>query len=370
MINKISDIANEVTKDNLRQIGLLEGEIGKILFLSEYLNFQEDKNITNYLNQSIPRVIGEIESRPYTYNYANGLCGILTAFCLINKTLEIPLEVTYDTDNQMFSTFKKSLKPNNYEFLFGGLGYMFYFLNRPDDVAVPFLEEMINDLLAFRNKNGHGIFWKSYHRVTFDKSYVNLGLAHGMAAIVGIMAETYFKYPNFWHAKRIVEQIYQFYLSNENHTSKNTSLFAYGISSKNRIDKNCRLAWCYGDAGIGITFLISGNKIGNTEVYEFGKEILLHSAIRRDVSDSQVDDPYFCHGSAGLAIIFLNAYKLTKDKRFEETAFYWLNTTLRFLKEKKYSRTGFLTGLSGVGLVLLSFLKNDHLQWEKLMLLK
>ncbi len=365
MLDSLNSIVSKVTDSRFSYKGFLEGEAGKILFLSEYSKYFRNEEINQNLDISVKEMQKTITSASLSHDYANGLSGICTILALMRKYNQINI----DLDSEMYSAFKKTIDQKRYELFFGSLGYLMFFLYRTGSTRSRFLPQMIKAIYQIKQQTTIGIYWESYHRKTFDRNFKDFGIAHGMAAIIGVFAEIYSKDLGLRNENEIIDEIYSFYKDNVNSTQNCNSIFPYGISSRNQIDKDCRLAWCYGDAGIGLTFMLAGYKIDNYEIFDYGKTILLNAARRRKLELCKVTDPYFCHGSAGLAIIFLNAYKLTKNMAFQDSANYWMKITLNFLNENKYSRTSFLTGLSGVGLVLLSFLHEENLEWEKLVLI-
>ena len=153
----------------------------------------------------------------------------------------------------------------------------------------------------------------------------------------------------------------------------------------NNVDKPVskgRLAWCYGDLGIGMALWQSGKAVDNKGWKEKGLEILLQSTKRRDLKESLVSDAGICHGSAGVALIFRRMYLETCIEEFNEATNYWITKTLDFAhfvdglagyKTKLASEWkcdySLLTGISGIGLVLLSYIENNQQKWDEILLL-
>ena len=142
------------------------------------------------------------------------------------------------------------------------------------------------------------------------------------------------------------------------------------------------MAWCYGDLGIGIALLQVRKILEKKEYEKKGLEILLKSTQRRNYNETLVTDAGICHGSAGIALIFRRMYYEIGRKEFKEATQYWINQTLHFSRfedglagYKTYIKDGWkndyslLMGISGVGLVLLSYLENDKQDWDEMFLL-
>ena len=134
--------------------------------------------------------------------------------------------------------------------------------------------------------------------------------------------------------------------------------------------------------GIGLALWKAGKAIGNKDWKEKGLHILLHSTQRRIMSDTLVIDAEICHGSAGIALIFRRMYLDTTIEQFKDATDFWIRQTLRF-SENKDGLAGFqtymkgewlgdyslLTGISGIGLMLLSYLHEDEQKWDEMLLL-
>ena len=92
-----------------------------------------------------------------------------------------------------------------------------------------------------------------------------------------------------------------------------------------------------------------------------------------------------CHGSAGVAHIYWNLFLNTHVPEFLETVDFWLNVTMQMAKNnncltglktwrnKKFGGSmkldTLLEGISGIGLVFLSYLKSDEIVWDESILL-
>ena len=98
--------------------------------------------------------------------------------------------------------------------------------------------------------------------------------------------------------------------------------------------------------------------------------------------ENQVVDAGICHGSMGLVMIFRHMYIETGINDFLLASEFWLKRT-SILSEFNDGLAGFksfimgkwvcdhtlLTGISGIGIMLISHLKNDEQAWEEMFLL-
>ena len=143
-----------------------------------------------------------------------------------------------------------------------------------------------------------------------------------------------------------------------------------------------RLAWCYGDLGIGLALWQAGKAVKNHVWKEKGLDILLQSTKRRALHETSVIDAGICHGSAGLVMIFRRLFFETQRDEFKDVILYWIDQTLNlsrfndglagyksFVKNEWICDYSLLTGISGIGLTLLSYLFEDKQEWDELFLL-
>jgi lantibiotic modifying enzyme len=148
---------------------------------------------------------------------------------------------------------------------------------------------------------------------------------------------------------------------------------------------NSRLAWCYGDLGIGIALWLSGNNTENKQRKDQAVEILLKTTQRKSIQDTGVVDTGLCHGSAGIAHIYNRMYKYTDRNEFKDAAEFWFNKTLEMAVHENtlsgfkayrteeyggpYEDFGFLEGIAGIGLTLISAVSDIEPAWDECLLL-
>ena len=142
-----------------------------------------------------------------------------------------------------------------------------------------------------------------------------------------------------------------------------------------------RLAWCYGDLGIGIALWHAGKALGRKELIDYAIEIFEFSATRKDLKSNYVWDAGLCHGSAGITQVFFRMWQETRLPSLQSAYEYWKNQTSLFANRpegpagyQSYDPTQqswetkyyILEGVAGIGLTLLSPL---HSAWDEILLL-
>jgi lantibiotic modifying enzyme len=208
-------------------------------------------------------------------------------------------------------------------------------------------------------------------------------LSHGISSIIIFLSRVVESGIADKKAERMLSGAVNYVLSQEKDFSQFGSCFPnYILKDLPESVSKSRLAWCYGDLGIGMALWRAGKALENTEWKNKGFEILLQSTQRRTFGETSVQDAGICHGCAGITMIFRRMYLETDREEFKKATHYWIQQTLNFSKfedgfvgyktvkmEGMACDYSFLTGISGIGLVLLSFLENDPQTWDEIFLI-
>ena len=177
---------------------------------------------------------------------------------------------------------------------------------------------------------------------------------------------------------RLLEGGVSYLLSCRIPDAPNGSIFPHRMID-GKPDQPGRLAWCYGDPGVGAALWQVGLNSNRPDWQADAIGILHKAASRREMEPNRVMDACLCHGTAGLALIFYKMAILTGHDEFLEAAAHWTRATLDHgQKEGGQSEYLFLTtgdhyrpsyslleGITGVGLSLLALLDEDTMGWEQ-----
>lgn len=216
------------------------------------------------------------------------------------------------------------------------------------------------------------LFWitptHSIFRMNNDNTKeCNLGLAHGIPAIIASMIPAIESLDDNGRSNHLVRKGCEWLIAQEQDVNEFGSHFAY-LANRPEIS---RLGWCYGDLGIALTLIRAGHALNEANFIDKGKEIAISSA-KRDFQSSGVRDAGLCHGAAGIFLLFDLINRACPDEQFELAKRYWIGQTLDFYRKngisgfnpfragpdgtgESYPReTGLLAGHSGVALCLLS----------------
>ncbi len=394
---KLDEIAQVLFNEEVKntEIGVLGGLSGIALFQFYYSKFIDNDKYAIQGAETISEVFNRIE-KGYSYpTFCDGIAGACWALELLKEEGFIELEkdiITESLDRFLLEQMRKDMANNHYDFLHGALGYGYYFLKRYKNVMSEDLklkyQDYIYELIAFLKnsfiKNEVGVFWKSIIRVG-TKSFegFNLGLSHGIPSIINFLS-ILAKEPIFYNeVYDMIHHASMFVLSSKHTSKKYTSSFPNWISLESSQVFNSRLAWCYGDLGVGISLLKAGEILKNDQLIRETILMLKESTKRRSIRETMVEDSGMCHGAFGIMHIYEFLFRKTHDSKFSEASNFWATVGINMaVHEDGYAGYLFggknslrlenclLDGIAGVGLAIISFLANFPLIWDQSMLIK
>lgn len=394
LTNKLDEIGSFLLQHPIKnnEIGALGGISGIALFHFYYANYSGDDSHTKKGNDIIFEVFNRIKEG-YSYpTFCDGIAGACWVLELLKVKDFIQLEediITDQLDCLLFGKMKEDLEEGNYDFLHGALGYGYYFLKRYQNSNSlknkykNYLLVLIESLKKMAIRSDSGIWWESNIRVgerTFKGC--NLGLSHGISSILNFLCRLGL-YSDFYNEVCfLLLPISNHILSYKRKDEILLSSFPNWVTNENLNNYNSRLAWCYGDLGIGISLLRTGEVLKNNNLTLEALDILRKSTKRHDQWETSVVDAGLCHGAFGVMHIYKGLYKKTKDTLFEESANHWATIGINLaIHQDGYSgykkRTGdiweledcLLDGISGIGLALLSYLDSNNKNWDELLLI-
>ncbi|KAA1247639.1 lanthionine synthetase C family protein [Aquimarina sp. RZ0] len=375
-------------------IGVLGGSSGIALFHFYYAAFSEDTLHSDQGAAVISETFNRIQEG-YSYpTFCDGIAGACWVLELLKEEQFVTLQedvITAELDNYLLDCMKKDIAENNYDFLHGAIGYGYYFLKRYQQAETvhskkqyqKHLMPLITFLTDTAISGNTGIWWKSVIKVGEEKfEGCNLGLSHGMSSILNFLSRVSI-YPDFSdQALPLVKPAIKHILDCKHTDMEYTSTFPNWITSEKPEGYNSRLAWCYGDLGVGISLLRAGELLEDEDLMHEAITVLKLSAKRKDIKEALVKDAGVCHGAFGIIHIYRFLYKKTHDTVFKKTADYWANVGLEMATHTDgYAGYLFgyegswklqdclLDGIAGVGLAILSYLTDDETMWDEALMI-
>jgi len=392
MKNKIDEIAQILLSGAIPKTGLLSGLGGQILTCSELCLHQKiSQDRLEHLHQVLEE---KLATENFLLTYCEGLAGIgwlyeyLSQRKLIDYDTNILLE---EFDSCLETELKRFMMANAYDFLHGGVGIALYFVKRAakKKELVRVLEQFLKDLEGIGTLQEDGTMkWSSFLSEHIGKQGYNISLSHGMACIVAILVKLYnIEGIDKEKTETLLRGVVQYMLAQEIDKDKYGSYFTnYALESAPTINKS-RMGWCYGDLGIASVLYQAGVVLKENTWIDKALEVFLFAAIhRRNLEGNLVNDAGLCHGTAGIGHIFYRMWWNTKLPQFKDAADYWFDQTLKMAKFEDglagfktwyamdgksiwMNKFGFLEGISGICMAMLTYYYEMEPGWDECLLL-
>jgi lantibiotic biosynthesis protein len=293
----------------------------------------------------------------------------------------------------------------DYDLIRGLAGFGVYALERlPRPSAVACLTKIVDRLAETAEHGPQGTTWHTapellpdWQRAIFPGGYYNLGVAHGVPAVVAMLGATAAAAGRMGaagdpaaadlaeRARSLGEGASRWLLAQQLPPGKP---FRFGTTfSPETPPERSRLAWCYGDPGVAAALLVTARARGDAALERQAIELALEAG-NRPAELSGVRDAGLCHGSAGLAHLFNRLYQATGEPRLAAISRHWFEHALDFrqpgrglagylafqfeddaVTEKWRADPGLLEGVAGIGLALLGGLGDFEPAWDRVLML-
>jgi lantibiotic modifying enzyme len=348
-------ILDRIDNSNIEESGLLGGHVGLSIFYYHVFRYNKKSKYKKKALFHLDEAINTFDKGRAPISYAEGISGIIWGIKYLNKLgLNIDVSETLDEETREF-LINHSIylfEADQFDFLYGGIGIALA-LFELDDIKVDYREKVIFESIRIAEK-----FTKEE-----SEELTDLGLSHGFSSLLAFISS-------------------QIEISDSKSITKLNSLSDWLVHKADLSGKVCfpnfaseqspyksRLAWCYGDLGIAFTLLQVGKKINNESLINRSLEVLKKSCERISQDETNISDPFFCHGSVGAYHLYNKIFLDTNDTIFSKSSNYWLDETLKLVNCNDYQNMGLLDGLSGVGLMFLEILSEEKMNWDSSLLL-
>lgn len=370
-------------QDNYDSWGVLNGLSGVILFFAKVYEFYKKDEILNDLYNKIGVLLSHIDKKE-----GPTLCSGLSGICWLLRYLDSKKLVDCDDIDDILNNIDVYIYHlyvnyfiNDLDYLHGGLGIAYYFLLSDNKASKDASKMFLNKLIETKVELDDGsCLWKTQLedvRKSKCVTVVNFSLSHGMAAIIVFLAK-YYETTKDKEAEKLIRQTVKYYVNNVNPPDY-YSVFSNWIDLEEPDERNeSRLAWCYGDLGIAMALSYAGSVLNDSTIISFSAFVAKKTTHR--FSNSQITDATICHGSSGVSLIYYYLYQMLGDDLYKDSALFWLNDTLGRIDSIDFDKTPLntsqlnnentlLTGLSGVGIALLSLITEYKESWSEILLL-
>lgn len=403
LLNKLSEIASLTTNlpkstylpkhsSELNNIGLLSGTTGIAMFQFYYSQFINTNEYADLGMEKLLFCIDNVKESHLHLAYSNGLVGLGWAINHLHQEdfIDIDDNLLLETDDYLFQTMQTYLNNANYDFLHGALGYGFYFLKRYRNTKSPKLKERYKkyllefiallDELSITQEDL--IKWESIIDINTREKGYNLGLSHGISSIVNFLSRLY-AFQDFQNkVEHLLKGGVNFILFFMNEEEDSFSLFPNYIKVEGEANWNSRVAWCYGDLGIGLSLWKASKALNDDKLEKTAIKVLKRTSKRRLPKKSLVNDAGLCHGSFGNAQVFNYFYRQTGITEFKNASKFWIkdgvnkaNHKSGYAGFKRHTPDGWtnelslLEGIAGIGLSIISHLSEEEVNWDECLMI-
>ena len=396
---KLGEIASSIEANYKTEehIGALSGLSGIALFQFYYAKYT-DNNAAAQLGMEMISHCVEKVNEGYTFpTFCTGIAGFgwvlehLKEKDMIDSDND---ELLAPLDNYLYSIMANDMKKGYYDYLHGAIGYALFFLKRfqnTDSDALrkryrTFLDNFIQMLRDLSELDGSGgLRWKSDINYSEPTRGYNLSLSHGISAIIAILTKLFLEEEFRDQSSDLLLGALKYVQSQQSKDFKSFSLFPNYICIDEKKDEPSRLAWCYGDLGIGYQFWQASKVLKDEKLQNQAIEIFMHAARRKSPDQSFVMDADICHGAFGIGRIFRNIHWEKGIDELEEAASYWIKTGLDMGnysdgfggfkhwdgRTKDWSnKLSVLEGVAGIGLISIDLISEFNSSWDECLLLK
>ncbi|WP_418502321.1 lanthionine synthetase C family protein [Flagellimonas sp.] len=393
-LREINHIVKNQYKD-LTEVGVIAGISGLALFQYYYSKYLDVDEHGDFGSKMLSYSIEKINSGYSTPTFSSGIAGLgWTIQHLDNRDF---IDVDCDNllshfDQYLYDHMISDFSNGNYDFLHGALGYGFYFLCRyrsTEDIDLKnryqsYLLESVTSLKNLSISKEGIIKWESILDIEKRNKGFNLSLSHGISSILNYLSRIYEIGIERKETRRLIQGGINFILSFENKNARKTALFPSWIENNKALEYNGRVAWCYGDLGIGISLLRAATSIADRQLQLDTLEILYHTTTRKLPSQTLVNDAGICHGSYGNALIYHRLFQESKNNLFKKSLDFWIEDGIKKAihkdgyagykhwypsKNSWSSELTLLEGIAGIGLVIIDFLSSEPNDWDECLLI-
>ncbi|HVR10580.1 MAG TPA: lanthionine synthetase C family protein [Thermoanaerobaculia bacterium] len=387
--------------DAPRSQSLADGPAGKALFF-HYLDQARpgeghDERAVTHLEAAI-QATGETLTVPGLYGGFSGTAWALEH--LTGRLLEPPAPGEEDPGEEVAAALASYLERSpwldDYDLISGLVGLGVWAVERaPRAMGEAAAESVVRRLGELAEPRDGGITWRTppeqmlaSEAAKYPQGIYNLGVAHGVPGVVGILGEMVATGLAAGEARELLAGAVT-WLLRQALPPGSPSCYAYSLAPDGEAHPS-RLAWCYGDPGIATTLLIAARAAGEPE-WERQAIATAKAAASRPRDQGGVMDGGLCHGAAGLVHLYNRLFQATGEEVFKAEALAWLDRLLALRRPGEgicgwqswrpigditapepelgwVTDPGFLTGATGIGLALLGALSPVEPAWDRVLL--
>jgi lantibiotic biosynthesis protein len=264
-----------------------------------------------------------------------------------------------------------------YDLVYGLVGIGAYGLTASNDsCGTQIVERVFELLMTLACETEQYLWWPTnQHLGPADllmrgaPGYRDLGLAHGNAGVLALLARAVKQNQQVETASRCINKLAPWLIAQQNPPACATR-FPY-IAEESNVPSRC--AWCYGDVGITWALLCAGDAMQQAPWIAFAKATA-QNIIARPLETMGFADSGLCHGHAGVGHILRRMGDYFNDPAISAFAQTMLHKAMLSLDDPATAaaiapNNAYLEGQTGIGLALISATATLKLHWDYPLLL-
>lgn len=379
----VSDIVSAATTQKL---GV--HDIGYPLLTAYLGHLHNDSIISGTALCSVDRAVESIAEKDYPPALFGGFGGIGWLSLHTDRFFGGRTEDAYDDIDAALLSVVSGEWLRHYDLISGLVGVGVYFLERlPHPAGVAGLDIVVEALGRRAEEAPPGVTWFSdpatlpeSQREQAPGGYFNLGVAHGVPGVIGLLADASHSGYTTAAATRMLRESASWVVAQARADYSYPAWIVPGEPVW-----STRVAWCYGGLGVSVTLLSAARALGDDALERTAIDVALAAARRR--TNSGAVDAGLCHGSAGIGHLFNRLFQATGREELRDAAVYWFQRALDMRtpgvgiagykpvraasarsEPPPHEQTSFLVGATGIALAFLAATTAQRPMWDRFLL--
>ena len=383
----LQKIDKNLEKKDCENDTLFSGNLGRVLYFMYRYRTSNNVYFADLASKILGQVLENIREKKNRISFTSSLSSGLTGLCFVNTLLEdddfmdLEMNKTFiQFDEIIFKKACQQIKEGNFDYLHGALGSLYYFsfrVQKNENIAL-YIAQMIDLIVDRTVVESDVMYFKNTHinQMNDTPENLNFGFAHGLSGMVMVLLKIYQTGIVEDKVQKLINGFIEFTLSKYQKTdfeNKQFSHFPLTIDVQNQGNYGSFLGWCYGDLNQAIMLYQAGKTLERNDLTRIAENISQTTLKRIQKKGAYMDNPFFCHGTSGLAQMYRALEQISGDILHQKGSEYWLSQTMDYLEKydwKLENNGGLLGGLEGLGLVLMNSKTHTKTFWDRLFLLQ
>lgn len=344
---------------------LSSGVAGALVLEARLYSLDPTEQRRAHIKSAIDALIRSIQSQELQINLWAGMVGVLYALEYTRSAcpdlIEDPVASFVSQMDDMLVDYLCSHRTTlQFDLISGLVGFGAYALMRTCSEAAALIYQTVEEaLLARAEATPSGLRWRTMPRhlspiaapSAKQTGHIDFGIAHGQPGVLLLLAA------GLRHGlakdraltRSSLEQSASFLMASQQHDLVHSKYPYYDPQSHNTAS---RLAWCYGDVGVGFALHSAGLAVDSPQLRAFATE-LVEARLDQPDESFTLSDTGLCHGTLGVAHL-INKMSLNNDSpRMGELLATWRAVQpMSHLDHGYHQQPDLLDGTAGVLLAL------------------